>query len=320
MSGAVMLPEYTPSAERRQHPRSARFQYCEMRGLMDLPPPADMINFVRTNCLYRLNGVYYLSEPAGLNRQEPLYHQVRTREGRIYSDRELKHLPCIDAAHAYFKEWKMRAESLRKMRNYVMRKRKPLTILDVGCGNGWMANHLACISGCAVLALDVNRAELEQAARVFSTNPHIIFVYGDLFMEILPCQSIEMIILAGSVQYFTNMRALVKRLFDLIHQKGEVHLVDSPLYSAQSIGRAKARTRIYYRELGYPEMAAYYHQHVLSDLETFHWDYLYNPDTVFQRIRRALTQTARSPFPWIKLIKDIGSQTGARSDPDPALH
>ena len=53
-------------------------------------------------------------------------------------------------------------------------------ILDVGCGNGWFSGQLAAIASAKVYALDLNRMELEQAARIFNLH-NLILCYGNIF-------------------------------------------------------------------------------------------------------------------------------------------
>jgi len=94
-------------------------------------------------------------------------------------------------------------------------------ILDVGCGNGWMAARLAERSvpisqppqqvggekrgpGRLVYGLDVNEQELEQGARVFHENPRLIFLFGDITGEALAAARVDLVLLAGSVQYFPD--------------------------------------------------------------------------------------------------------------------
>ena len=45
---------------------------------------------------------------------EKLYIRLRQKEGRIYTDEEVAHLPSIPQHHPHYKEWQIREESSEK--------------------------------------------------------------------------------------------------------------------------------------------------------------------------------------------------------------
>src|SRR4051812_13830112 len=83
-----------------------------------------------------------------------LYLAVREKEGRVYSDEEVRNLPN---SSRHSDEWKIRKETAKKLRAYLKGK----NILEVGCGNGWLANYLNATG------IDINEFEVNQALRVF---------------------------------------------------------------------------------------------------------------------------------------------------------
>jgi ubiquinone/menaquinone biosynthesis C-methylase UbiE len=172
--------------------------------------------------------------------------------------------------------------------------------LDLGCGNGWLAHHLAALHEVAVYGVDLNQAELAQAARVFAGQPRLHFVYADVFTAAWPAQMCDLIIVASAIQYFPDLPALVRRLLALLTPRGEVHLLDSPLYHPAEAPAAQARTRAYYAGLGCADMAAAYHHHTFTELAPFAPELLYNPAAALNRFARRLG-AARSPFPWLRL-------------------
>jgi ubiquinone/menaquinone biosynthesis C-methylase UbiE len=204
----------------------------------------------------------------------------------------VRELPEIDPSHIHHAEWMIRKPSLERLAAFL---RGPLLLLDVGCGNGWMSNHLTRHG--SVIGLDMNLPELEQGARVFTGNPHLAFVYGNLFEEIFPSETFAVIILAGSIQYFPDPIALLDRLTRFLKEKGEVHIIDSPFYSERTVSDARRHTRDHFRQLGVPEMR--YHHHLFADLRAFNPELLHDPETLIHRIKRRFTSL--SPFPWIRL-------------------
>jgi ubiquinone/menaquinone biosynthesis C-methylase UbiE len=246
-----------------------------------------------------VKGVIYLSDPETSQQFEDLYSNVREKEGRIYPDEVVKNLPVIEASHPLFPEWQIRAGSLYKLEAYLVQKAKPLMILELGCGNGWLSNRLAQISGCTIYAVDLNRKELEQGARVLSETHSLKFIYGNIFEDIFRPARFDLILLASSVQYFPDLNSLLQRLIGLLKQDGEIHLIDTPFYSEESAGDAKRRSADYYQNLGYPEMVRHYYQRRWTELAEFEYNIKYDPKSYIVKFRRRFLKEIVSPFPWI---------------------
>ncbi len=243
--------------------------------------------------------VNYLSDPSQSADFEQTYLAVRQQEGRLYPDDVVQRLPNLPSEHPLYKEWQMRRDSYRKVHTYLTRIKRPLTILDLGCGNGWLSNKLADITDPKVYGLDKNRIELEQAANIFSHKSNLIFFYGDIFEDLFPETRFDIIILASVIQYFPHLQSLLNRLQELLAPRGEIHIFDSPLYTEESASAARQRTIDYYQKMGYPHMANFYFQHRWSELAGFHYQVKYDPSSYVQRIRRRLLKELSSPFPWI---------------------
>lgn len=244
-------------------------------------------------------GVTYVSNPEAPSNFENLYLKVRENEGRIYTDSDVKNLPDIESDHPLYREWQIRGMSLNRLIDYLTQKSRPTAILDLGSGNGWMANRLAQIPDSNVYAVDLNRTELEQGARVFSSTASLRFIYGDIFDGIFQPASFDLILLASSVQYFSDIQKLIKRLLELLKKYGEIHFIDSPFYTKKSAVEAKRRSIDYYQKLGYPGMADFYFQHRWTELSRFHYQIRYNPQGYFHKFQRGILKKMISPFPWI---------------------
>jgi ubiquinone/menaquinone biosynthesis C-methylase UbiE len=180
---------------------------------------------------------------------------------------------------------------------YLARQPKPLRILDLGCGNGWLSSLLSQ-SGHFVTGTDVNRLELRQAARVFSSNLNLAFVEAEADLLPFKAQAFDLILLASVIQYFEDLPALLRSLTAYLKPRGEIHIVDSPLYADEELAGAAQRSRDYFSSLGFPEMAEHYFHHLLSVLEEFEYNIPYRPLTLWLRAKRLLGQVD-SPFPWI---------------------
>ena len=260
----------------------------------------------RERLLSYSDGVWHLSAVAHLSKQRILYLRVRELEARLYSDSVVKRLPRWQGPpgeKTHRNEWRMREATLSLLEGYLRKMGRVLRILDLGCGNGWLSRRLAEIEGCTCVGLDTNEQELKQGARVFAQNPSLCFALGDVFLFPEGLEDSghgwDIITLVSSVQYFPNLIALMERLLSLLNPKGEIHIWDSNFYEDDEVVAAQARTEIYYRRLGIPEMGSYYFHHTFGELRS--WvDATPNLDLTvshpFSSYRRP-----RLVFPWLRL-------------------
>jgi 2-polyprenyl-3-methyl-5-hydroxy-6-metoxy-1,4-benzoquinol methylase len=238
------------------------------------------------------NGVFYIDEAK--NEFEDIYIKLREAEGRLYGEQLLKHLPDVPAEHKHYKEWQLRKKSANLLMDYLGLNKNNKTILDAGCGNGWLANKLAGLINSEVTAIDVNKKELELGAKMF-TKDNIVFVHGDVFN--LPVK-FDYIILAGVVAYFKDLKKIILSLLDKLNPNGEIHIIDSPFYKNTKLARQKSAE--YYTNLGFPEMINHYHHHTPDAVKEFNYRILYNPEALLNKIQRAFGLNVL-PFFWIKI-------------------
>jgi ubiquinone/menaquinone biosynthesis C-methylase UbiE len=226
-----------------------------------------------------------------------LYRCVREKEGRIYPDHVVARLPELPDSHSLSAEWRSRADSCSRLFQYLAAYKRPLTILELGCGNGWLTNQLSQLPEVNIWGLDRESTELDQAARIFKSN-NLIFLSADIFQPPFTHQSFDVVVLASVIQYFPDLSRLIHALLFLLNSGGEIHLLDSPLYRPGEIPAARERTRAYYASLGFPEMAEQYYHHSTSALTEFRPHWFYHPTGLLARPKRLVGQSA-FPFPWL---------------------
>ncbi len=248
--------------------------------------------------LTHAHGVFYQRD-IGINSVfEKNYLALRDHEGRVYSDSILKDLPYVPETHLLKNEWAVRQTSMEWLISYLKKKKETPSILEIGSGNGWLSNRMAVSLDAEVVAMDVNEHELLQGARVFDV-PTLNFVYGDIFTVTLPTPCVDIVVLAGSIQYFPDLKKLIHRLLSLLTLHGEIHLIDSPIYrSPASAKAARARSMEYFRSAGFPEMMNCYFHHCQNHLIGFNHELLLDPQSLRSRLLRRVTGKGRV-FPWI---------------------
>lgn len=259
------------------------------------------VHFELINAMDKLKPIF-LSNLEEFQQLENTYLNVRRREGRVLEDGALRLLPDVSLPNIYAKEWRWRKQSFLRFKNYLLEQKKGASrILDLGCGNGWMSNRLAENLHWDVVGVDVNQFELDQGARLFARE-NLQFYYAHLpglSPEALGSLGrFDVIVLAASVQYFSNLGELVSKLKFMLHQDGEIHMIDSNFYKDDSaVLAAKQRTVDYYTNIGVPEMAAYYHHHLLPAAKRLGAENL--NAGLWAKLQQKLGHIA--PFPWLRL-------------------
>jgi ubiquinone/menaquinone biosynthesis C-methylase UbiE len=229
---------------------------------------------------------------------EQHYFALRSKEGRIYTDEEVLHLPGIRKGHPHFAEWQLRKESWDRLKHYFEKRVGLLKILEVGCGNGWLAHRLASIHGYDITATDINLAELQQAKKVFHHIPYLQFIYGGIEAGQIEEEGYDFIVFAASIQYFPSLNEMITRAFRKLKTNGEIHILDSHFYTATEIAAAKKSTRDYYTDLGFPTMSRYYFHHTLDELAPFRYKIMYRPGFINHHLLNN-----KNPFPWLCIKK-----------------
>jgi 2-polyprenyl-3-methyl-5-hydroxy-6-metoxy-1,4-benzoquinol methylase len=248
------------------------------------------------------DGVYFHRESdiAEIREFENAYLKLRNAEQRFLTPQEIRRLPEVDSSRPDSGEWRIRGISVRRFVNYVKQKERALRIMEVGCGNAFLS-HLLAEQGNKVCAVDVNRHELLQAAVAF-THADLKLCHLDLFKADPPDQPFDLIVFAASIQYFKDASAIIARCVQLLSDRGEIHIFDSPFYPQDQKMEARIRSLAHFQSCGAGEFAGFYHHLSIEDLGQFRMKTLYRP----LRIRRMLNPRSYSPFPWLCLKKMKG--------------
>jgi protein-L-isoaspartate O-methyltransferase len=246
------------------------------------------------NNLKIINGFLLKPNALPVTAFKELYVALRLKEGRIYSEREIAALPVIAASHPHYKEWLIRKRSCNKLLRYIQRHGHISNILEIGCGNGWLAARLSSVTKVRVMGIDVNTVELEQAKKAFRRIPNLTFTEGDIRSGVLADEKFDLIVFAASVQYFESLKEILKVAVRYLTLQGEIHIIDSHLYEPYEIASARQRSEKYFTGIGFPEMAHFYFHHCLHDARSFRLSILHNPNSWVNKLL-----FRRSPFHWV---------------------
>jgi SAM-dependent methyltransferase len=223
------------------------------------------------------------------------YVRARTGEGRLLRDDQVALLPGFAGARDHTREWHVRRRSSEQLVERLASYRRPLTIVDAGCGNGWMSNQVALVPQSTVIGVDINTVELQQAQRVFGARRNVTFVEDDA----LHCDlgRVDIIVAASLLQYVADVPGALRRWVGMLRAGGEIHVLDTHFYHARDVAAARRRTLAHYRQVGVPEMVAAYHHHRWDVLDGLRHEVVRpaRKASVWSRLGRSVVH----PFPWI---------------------
>lgn len=224
------------------------------------------------------------------------YQALREQEQWTCTDAALRQLPIVSKTDPHAIEWKIRAQSAAALVAYF--KQRSGSLLEVGCGNGWLSNLLARETTLQVTGLDCNPTEIEQAQRVFGTGDRLNFIQGYFPEAITPGKNFDYILFAASFHYFSEPAEMIQTALAYCKPGGELHIKDSPFYSNHSLAAARDRSANYFTKLGFPGMLNYYHHHSRDIFKNLKHTVLYQPGRI-NRLMARLKGKAFNPFCWI---------------------
>jgi ubiquinone/menaquinone biosynthesis C-methylase UbiE len=169
------------------------------------------------------------------------YGKIRHAEGRESDDPAYyRALPFRDLTGRNSAQWAIRARTWSHFENYVLRElesgiRRPLEILDIGAGNGWMSYRLALREHKPV-ALDIF-SESSDGLRCARHYPRR-FPCVEAEFDRLPFGDgrFDLAIFNSSIHYSTDYRRTLTETRRCLRHSGRIVIMDSPIYKRAEHG------------------------------------------------------------------------------------
>ena len=172
------------------------------------------------------------------------YARHRAEEGRAYSAEALLSLPYLkDGALAA--QWQVRAKTYEAFAAEVLipmgTARRPLEILDLGAGNGWLSYRLARM-GHRATALDIRDDDIDGlgAAQEFLRRHPGAFSCVAAPFEAIPLAdaSFDIAVFNASLHYARDLPQVLAEARRVVRPGGMLAIMDSPFYARQADGEA----------------------------------------------------------------------------------
>lgn len=230
---------------------------------------------------------------------ESAYGNYLKKTNRLYDDAEVKEFPSTFFYNLHRQEWALKRLSVQRLLRYLNRPAKqeePFKLLEIGCGSGWLSGKISDFPQFEVTGVDIFAPHIEQAKRVFNRS-NLTFVQGDLFEDLFPEVTFDLVVLFDTISHFPHFQQLINKCRQYLKKEGEIHILESPFYAEKELETAKSADIDHFTQVGVPEMADFYFPNSRADLEPFDFEFLYRPGGLSKLLGKK-----DSPYPWVKIV------------------
>ena len=195
----------------------------------------------------RRDGIWRLMTEDGLQRYAPFlkdYTRIRLAEGRgSASSQYYLRLPGCDRDDPNAWQWKIRSRSfaclLRRLRQF---QGRPLRILDLGAGVGWMSGRLQR-EGHAPCSLDVSVDGRDGLGAARHYQPQWPLLQAEFDRLPLADSQADVAVFNASFHYSVDFRRSLTEALRVLIPTGTLFVLDTPVYSDPQSGRTMMAER-----------------------------------------------------------------------------
>jgi SAM-dependent methyltransferase len=169
------------------------------------------------------------------------YARHRAEEGRAFRGEQLRSLPYLRAG-PLAQQWAVRARTYEVFARRVLKpmSAKPLDILDLGAGNGWLCHRIA-LQGHRAVALDIRDDDIDGlgvAADFFHDTPALFRCVRASF-DALPFSDhcFDLVLFNASLHYATDLHHVLVEAARVTRSGGLLAILDTPFYRGESDGQ-----------------------------------------------------------------------------------
>jgi SAM-dependent methyltransferase len=212
--------------------------------------PADEQTYQRADGIWRMlppeRATYY-------SRFMHEYEAIRQGEGRSSDDASAyRALPYGVTGH-WSADWAIRARSFETLIERIIAPREtgiPLSIIDMGAGNGWLSNQLAGRGHC-VAAVDLQTNKFDGLGTFFHYEHTFLPVQAEFDHLSFEANTIDLVIFNASLHYSENYEITLNEALRSLRPDGQIVILDTPVYHAASSGMRMVAERQQHFEQSY---------------------------------------------------------------------
>jgi SAM-dependent methyltransferase len=190
------------------------------------------------------------------------YEAIRSAEGRGSNDPAYyRDLPFRDRTRRHSADWKVRCQSYRALFSSVIvpmerARRRPLKVLDIGAGNGWLSYRLTS-RGHQAAAVDLQTNRMDGLGAHIHYDADFLPIQADFNHLPLSEGQADLAIFNASFHYSTNYLFSLCEALRVLHPEGEIVILDTPIYHDSQSGEMMVREReeFFKRNYGFPSDA-----------------------------------------------------------------
>lgn len=199
----------------------------------------------------KVDGIWRFLPPKRAKHYEKFiqdYQSIRRLEGRGDRDPEYyRSLPFNDLTGKWRDDWRIRSKSFTTFLNRILipiesQLNRPLKIIDMGAGNGWLSNRLAS-RGHSVIALDLLINPEDGLGAWIYYNTRFFPVQAEFdSLPFLPNQ-FDLIVFNASFHYSIEYIVTIQEALDKTVPGGQLVIIDSPFYRNAENGERMVQER-----------------------------------------------------------------------------
>ena len=191
------------------------------------------------------------------------YEFIRSAEGRGSANADYYlALPYRDLSGNNSQQWTTRARTFHYIDQKILsglqpENQRPLQILDLGAGNGWMSYRLA-LAGHAPIAVDLLTNDSDGLGAATHYRKHLAALFPRLQAEldVLPFvgDSFDLVIYNASFHYSEDYEKTMAEALRCIRTGGTILIADTPWYSNEESGQQMVieRRKAFTQRYGFP--------------------------------------------------------------------
>lgn len=178
-----------------------------------------------------------------LDRFRRAYGAHRATEGRDYSGADLLALPYLTSG-PLARQWSVRARTFDAFMSHVVgpaarSRARPLRVLDLGAGNGWLSHRLAG-KGHTCLAVDIRDDAVDGlgVAQCFPPGAMFQTLLASFDALPLPPDYADIAVFNAALHYATDLEATLAEAIRVVQPGGAIVILDTPFYAHEEAGFA----------------------------------------------------------------------------------